>query len=128
MVYSPNQTPPRQCHNTFQKIKQKCSTTPRRRSGRKRSQSDTYRKVALTRSASKILKNKLSTSLSTPLRSKPFLLRILKESSKENTLMNNNTLTKNISTSSSNVNETQNPTKELLKKRASSIKLPLSSF
>ena len=81
-MQSPDQTPPRPtCKRLF-----KSATSPKRRSGRKRTNSDAYRKVALTRSATKILKNVTNSngmSLSTPLRSKPFLLRILKEVKKE---------------------------------------------
>jgi hypothetical protein len=63
-----------------------CSSTPRRRSGRKRTQSDTYRKVALTRSASQALRiqKPMLASRSYSLRNKPLILQLLADSGPSN--------------------------------------------
>lgn len=63
------------------------STSPRRRSGVRKTHSDLYRKVALTRSASRVLSQHSvslkKATLSRPM-TKPFLLRLLKETTKKN--------------------------------------------
>lgn len=63
-----------------------CASTPRRRSGRKRTQSDTYRKVALTRSASQALRiqKPMLASRSYSLRNKNFILELLADSGLSN--------------------------------------------
>lgn len=57
-------------------------TTPRRRPGARRCHSDTYRRVALTRSASKVLLYKTRPAIA--IRSKKCLLRLLKQAGGEN--------------------------------------------
>lgn len=78
---TPSKTP-----SSCQPIVNFCATTPRRRSGRRRTQSDTYRKVALTRSASQALRiqKPMLASRSYSFRNKPLLLKLLSDSALSN--------------------------------------------
>ena len=68
-----------------------CNTTPRRRSGKRRTQSDTYRKVALTRSASQALRiqKPIIASRSYSFRNKHLLLELLADSALSDLNKNN---------------------------------------
>ena len=76
-LHTPNLTPvvSRSCLTSI-------DTSPRQRTGRRRTQSDTYRRVALTRSASQALRiqKPMRVPRSYVLRNKSFLLELLKAS------------------------------------------------
>lgn len=76
--------------SSCQPVVNSCATTPRRRSGRRRTQSDTYRKVALTRSASQALRiqKPMLASRSYSFRNKPLLLKLLSDSALSNPIKN----------------------------------------